>query len=156
GVSAVFGSSGTIKSIVTFAADGPVAQAEQLTLAVDKLAELEPERRRKRFDAHRADIVIAGAVVLAAIVTHLRPPQGQWGGRGLRDGLILDLWQRQHGALQDPQLLTDAAIAYGRRFQFEEQHARQVARLALALFDGLAPLHKLPASARPVLEVASL
>ena len=42
------------------------------------------------------------------------------------------------------------------RFGFGERHCEQVTKLALALFDDLAPLHQLPASARPWLEVAAL
>jgi exopolyphosphatase/guanosine-5'-triphosphate,3'-diphosphate pyrophosphatase len=52
--------------------------------------------------------------------------------------------------------LADAALALGRRFYFDEPHARQVAKLALALFDQLASLHRLPMAVRPYLEVASL
>jgi exopolyphosphatase/guanosine-5'-triphosphate,3'-diphosphate pyrophosphatase len=154
GVGVALGSSGTIKSVVNFAGEGPVATAEQLEHAVDELASMDLERRRRRFDARRADIVIAGAVVLEAIVKHLHLPEVRSVDRGLRDGLILDLWQREHGGV-DP-LSAEAALAYGRRFQFEEAHAKQVARLALTLFDALAPLHRLPASARPLLEVAAL
>jgi exopolyphosphatase/guanosine-5'-triphosphate,3'-diphosphate pyrophosphatase len=44
----------------------------------------------------------------------------------------------------------------GRRFFFDEKHAKQVARLALHLFDDLAALHHLPLATRPYLEVAAL
>src|SRR5205823_9555027 len=39
---------------------------------------------------------------------------------------------------------------------FGEAHAKEVARLSLALFDDLASLHQLPAAARPYLEAAAL
>jgi exopolyphosphatase/guanosine-5'-triphosphate,3'-diphosphate pyrophosphatase len=44
----------------------------------------------------------------------------------------------------------------GKRLSYDEEHAAQVSRIALALFDDLATVHKLPASARPLLEVAAL
>jgi len=47
-------------------------------------------------------------------------------------------------------------LTLGRQLHFDEGHARQVARLALTLFDELATLHQLPAAARPYLEVAAL
>ena len=47
-------------------------------------------------------------------------------------------------------------IELGRRFGFDEAHARQVARLALELHDRLAPLHRLPPLMRRVLEAAAL
>jgi exopolyphosphatase/guanosine-5'-triphosphate,3'-diphosphate pyrophosphatase len=63
--------------------------------------------------------------------------------------------RRRRSAAENPPL-AEAAIALGRRFYFDEGHARQVSRLALALFDDLASLHKLPAAARPLLEAAGL
>ena len=154
GTTRVFGSSGTIRSVVMFGADGPEASARQLARAVDELASMPPDRRRKRFDQHRADIVVAGAVILEGIVQRLRLPQVTTVDRGLRDGLIIDLLRGGHDA--GDHLPADAALAYLRRFDSDERHARQVARLALTLFDGLAALHKLPAAARPLLEVAAL
>jgi exopolyphosphatase/guanosine-5'-triphosphate,3'-diphosphate pyrophosphatase len=44
----------------------------------------------------------------------------------------------------------------GRRCNFDEKHALQVARLALVLFDQLAPLHKLGPAERELLEYAAL
>lgn len=154
GVNRVFGSSGTIRSVVVFAADAPDATARQLSRAVEEIASLSPERRRKRFDAHRADIVVAGAVILEGIVQRLRLPGVSTVDRGLRDGLIIDLLRGGHDA--GDHLPADAALAYLRRFDCDERHARQVTRLALSLFDGLASLHKLPAAARPLLEVSGL
>jgi exopolyphosphatase/guanosine-5'-triphosphate,3'-diphosphate pyrophosphatase len=155
GATAALGSSGTIKSVVLFAADGPIARTEQLHKAVDALAQMEPERRRKRFDTQRADIVLAGAVILEALATHLGLQSVQSVDKGLRDGLIIDLHRRANEGPIDP-FSSEAALAYGRRFGFEEAHAVQVAKLSLMLFDQLAPIHRLPASARPLLEVAAL
>ena len=47
------------------------------------------------------------------------------------------------------------ALALGRRFQFDEKHARHVARLALSLFDQLQDLHQLGVR-RPAPPVARL
>jgi len=44
----------------------------------------------------------------------------------------------------------------GRRFNYNEQHADQVVRLALSLFDQLRPLHEMGADLRLVLEIAAL
>lgn len=154
GVQRCFGSSGTIRSIVVFANDATEASARQLTRATEELAALDPERRRKRFDPRRADIVVSGAVILEGIVQRLRIPTVVSVDRGLRDGLIIDLFRGGHDA--GDHLPADAALAYVRRLDVDERHARQVARLALGLFDGLATVHKLPAAARPLLEVAAL
>jgi len=154
GIRRVFGSSGTIRSVVAFAGEGPVATARQLTRAVEALAKVPPARRRERFDVNRADIVVAGAVILEALVLRLRLPCVTTVDRGLRDGLILDL--ARGGRAVGGHLPADAALAFLSRFEADERHARQVAKLALALFDGLASVHRLPASARALLEVAAL
>ena len=151
------GSSGTIQTVVGFAAAQGTAHATliQVERAVARLAELSLAQRRKRFDARRAEIVTAGAVILEAVMRHLGLRSIASVQRGLRDGLIVDLMARKRPNPRDHSL-GDAALALGRRFQLDERHARQVARLALALFDDLASLHKLPASTRPLLEVAGL
>jgi exopolyphosphatase/guanosine-5'-triphosphate,3'-diphosphate pyrophosphatase len=56
----------------------------------------------------------------------------------------------------DDSPLLDAARTLGRRLFFDEGHALQVARLAIAMFDQMAPLHRLPMAVRPFLEAASV
>lgn len=151
------GSSGTINAVVGYAASEGTAHVSvrQLTHAVETLAELTPERRRKRFDPRRADIIVAGSVILERVARHLEVETIIAVNRGLRDGLLVDLLYRQDVTREDHSL-ADAAVAMGRRLLFDEKHARQVARLALGLFDELAALHQLPLSVRPYLETAAL
>jgi exopolyphosphatase / guanosine-5'-triphosphate,3'-diphosphate pyrophosphatase len=151
------GSSGTINGVVSFASEDSAssATARRISQAVEALAALPPERRRKRFDPRRADIIVAGAVILEGVVRHLGAESVTAVNRGLRDGLLVDLLYRQDASREDHSL-TDAALALGRRFFFDEKHSRQVARLAVTLFDELAALHHLPLSTRPYLEVAAL
>ncbi|WNG50450.1 Ppx/GppA family phosphatase [Archangium minus] len=151
------GSSGTINAVVGFAASEGTGHASmrQLTQTVETLAEMTPERRRKRFDPRRADIIVAGATILERVAKHLGVESVTGVNRGLRDGLLVDLLYRQDTTREDHSL-ADAAVSMGRRLFFEEKHARQVAALALTLFDELASLHNLPLSCRPYLEVAAL
>lgn len=151
------GSSGTINAVVSFASseNSGNATVRQLTHAVDTLADMAPERRRKRFDPKRADIIVSGAVILEAVAKYLGIESVSVVNRGLRDGILVDLLYRQDEHREDHSL-ADAAIVMGQRFFFDEKHARQVARLSLSLFDGLAALHQLPLSVRPYLEVAAL
>lgn len=151
------GSSGTIGAIVGFARDASLGHAtrKQVTRAVEELADMSAEKRRKRFDPRRADIVVAGAVILEAILEHFDQETITPVDRGLREGVLQDLVRRRKVGAED-RTLAEAAIEVGRRFDFGEAHARQVTKLALALFDDLAPLHQLPAAARPWLEVAAL
>ena len=153
------GSSGTIQAVVGFARSEGVGHAtyEEIGEAVQVLANLDGEKRRKRFDPRRADIVVAGAVILEAVMRHLKLQSVTAVDRGLREGVLLDLVRRsRHGGHDADEPLAEAAIALGQRFHFGEKHSRQVARIAMALFDDLAAMHQLPAAARPWLEAAAL
>jgi exopolyphosphatase/guanosine-5'-triphosphate,3'-diphosphate pyrophosphatase len=155
--SSALGSSGTIGAIVAYARSEGVGHASLLEVSrtVEELADLDLDKRRKRFDPRRADIITAGAVILESVMKHLKVQTITAVDRGLREGVLVDLVRRKKQEIGDHSL-ADAALAVGRRFGFGEAHARQVAKLALALFDGLAAVHKLPASARPYLEAAAL
>ncbi len=151
------GSSGTIGAIVAYARSEGVGHASLLEVSrtVEALAEMDLEKRRKRFDPRRADIVTAGAVILESVMKHLKVQTVTAVDRGLREGVLVDLVRRKKQQAGDHSL-SEAAIGIGRRFGFGEAHGRQVAKLALSLFDSLAPVHKLPAAARPWLETAAL
>ncbi len=151
------GSSGTIGAIVAFARSEGFGHAtmREVSQAVEQLAEMDSERRRKRFDPRRADIVVAGAVVLEAVMRRFKVSTITAVDRGLREGILYDLLKRRKFDDSDHSL-AEAALALGRRFAFSEEHGVQVSKLALTLFDELATLHQLPAAARPYLEVAAL
>jgi len=140
-----------INAVVAFAAaEGTAhATARQITQAVEELAEMSPAQLRKRFDPQRAEIICAGAIILESLVHHLGLETVTAVQRGLRDGILVDLVRRIDSPADDHSL-AEAALLIGRRFQFDEAHSAQVTRLALQLFDDLAPLHRLPASSRPL------
>ncbi len=151
------GSSGTIGAIVAFARSEGYGHTtmREVSQAVETLAEMDSEKRRKRFDPRRADIVVAGAVVLEAVMRRFKVHTLTAVDRGLREGILYDLLKRRKVDSNDHSLI-EAAITLGHRFGFSEDHGRQVSRMALTLFDELATLHQLPAAARPYLEVAAL
>ena len=149
------GSSGTIQAIVSYVAESGTRRItlRQLQRAVEEIAEMRLEERRRRFDPRRAEIIVAGAVILEAAMRHLSLATVTGVDSGLRNGLLLDLMRRSAPVQASAE---EEALALGRRFGFDEPHARQVSRLSLELFDRLAALHRLPASARPLLEAAAL
>jgi exopolyphosphatase / guanosine-5'-triphosphate,3'-diphosphate pyrophosphatase len=154
--SRALGSSGTIFTVVSFAAGGErQATRKRVGKAVKALAAMSAEERRRVFDARRAEIVVAGAVILEAVMDQLGLDTITAVETGLRQGLLVDMLNRQRLDAADAST-GEAARKLGQRFGFDEAHASQVARLALRLFDDLASLHRLPASARPVLEAAAL
>ncbi len=151
------GSSGSIRAIIGMAAaEGTAhATAEQISHAVEKLARMDPDERHKRFDTKRAEVIVAGAVILEALAHHLSLHAVTAVDRGLRHGVLVDLVRRRFRDADDSSLI-DAARTMGRRFFFDEAHAMQVATLAITMFDQLAGLHRLPMAVRPYLEVAAV
>lgn len=151
------GSSGTVRAVCAFAAPPGATQTtgEHLSRAVEALFAMRPADRRKRFDAQRAEIVVAGAVILESFVHHLRLGGVTAVDGGLKEGLLVDLVHRGEQRKVDP-LLSEAVVAAGRRFSFDEAHALHTRDVALALFDQLDAVHHLPADARLILEVAAV
>lgn len=151
------GSSGTINAIVAAGSDSRRLTRRRLEKLVKELAGLSLAERRRRFEPRRAEIIVAGAAILEAAMRHLGLEAVVAVDTGLRNGVLRDLARRSPAAAEAVAAQrTRSAAAVGRRFGFDERHARQVARLALQLFDQLAGVHGLPASARSVLEAGAL
>ena len=76
----------------------------------------------------------------------------------LREGVLLDAWQRRHGGslhhLSD--LRRRSVVDLAQLMDEDPAHSAQVARLALDLFDATAGRHGLGDDAREVLEAAAL
>ncbi len=151
------GSSGTVRAVCSFAASPGSAHAtrENLSQAVEELVRLSPTARRKRFDAQRAEVIIAGAVILESVAHHLRLSSVTAVDGGLKEGLLVDLMRRADARSSDP-LLSAALVDAGRRFSFDEAHALHTRDVALALFDAMPEVHHLPAESRLILEVAAV
>ena len=151
------GASGTINALVAAGSDSKRLSRRRLERMVGELAGLTLAERRRRFEPRRAEIIVAGAVILEACMAHLRLEAVTAVSTGLRNGMLIDLARRSPAAAAAAaEGRSEAVVALGRRFGFDEKLARQVTRLALELFDQLAGLHRLPASARGVLEAAAL
>jgi exopolyphosphatase / guanosine-5'-triphosphate,3'-diphosphate pyrophosphatase len=149
------GCSGTINAVVGFAGSkGRSASRKALSRAVEALAAMGLEERRRHFEPRRAEVVAAGAVVLEAAVQHLHLDAVTSVDTGLRNGILVDLMRRS--ASRPDRSAAEAALALGRRFGFDERHAVQVGALAVTLFEDLASLHGLPLSARRLLEAAAV
>jgi exopolyphosphatase/guanosine-5'-triphosphate,3'-diphosphate pyrophosphatase len=149
------GSSGTIGAVIAFAAEhGRSATRRDVSRTLDVLADMSLAERGREFDARRAEIVVAGAAILESAMQHLGLTSLVAVETGLRNGLLVEL-ARSDGAARDAST-DEALVQLGRRFGFDEAHARQVARLALELHDRLAHVHQLPPAMRRILEAAAL
>lgn len=111
-------------------------------------------------DPRRADIIVAGAVTLEAILEECGFDAYTISSYALREGIILDTIRKNEGETAATPHLSDlryeTVMKIGRMYNFDEAHGRHVADLALAIYDSLAPLHKLEDEDRELLEAAAL
>jgi exopolyphosphatase / guanosine-5'-triphosphate,3'-diphosphate pyrophosphatase len=120
------------------------------------------ERRAAHgFSAQRAEIVVAGGQILEAVMRSLSINYLRTCDWALREGAIID-FLREVEAESKPPLPDDAdprlrgVHAVGRRFGYEEAHARQVARFAETIFDAVAQSAGLTRHQRTLLSAAAL
>jgi len=74
----------------------------------------------------------------------------------LRDGLLKDMVVRDSWTAEFHNQIIRSAVTLGRKFDFDEGHARHVAQLARKLFFELAPEHQLDRRYEVLLHVAAL
>ena len=104
----------------------------------------------------RADIILAGALVIQAIMTRLKQDRLTVAVNGLREGLFYEYFW---GHLVDP-VISDirsfGVLNLARTYNYQKTHANHVRFLAGRMFDQLAPLHGYGASERELLAAAAL
>ena len=121
----------------------------------------EPERRRlPGMNPRRADIIVAGNAILIAALTLLGRDELIVCERALRDGVVVDLANRDRELAQrlgDARAQRLAAVErLAQKYEQLGGHQRDVARLALLLFERLAPVHGLAPADRDLLWAAAM
>jgi exopolyphosphatase / guanosine-5'-triphosphate,3'-diphosphate pyrophosphatase len=88
--------------------------------------------------ADRADIIVAGFLIMERVLKHLGANAVRIHDRGIRDGLILSMIARAfpQGAHEADPMAAVRRLAL--KCGYEHQHSEHVTRLALSLFDQLA------------------
>jgi exopolyphosphatase/guanosine-5'-triphosphate,3'-diphosphate pyrophosphatase len=170
GFDRVIGTSGTILSLGVLA-HGPRLPGEIRNLRVtsksisrlrDRLTALTLDERLQLagLDPRRADVAVAGAVLLDTILDTLGAPELTLCDFALREGLVLDYIQKNKSHIRAvdryPDVRRRSVIELAERCGYRTAHAEQVARNALALFDGTAALHGLGRREREWLEYGAL
>jgi exopolyphosphatase/guanosine-5'-triphosphate,3'-diphosphate pyrophosphatase len=171
-VEVAVGSSGTITTLAEMAAiratgarprssSNLVLTAEQLDDLVAELADAPTAEARAELpglDPARADIILAGAVILEQVVHELALGEILTSDYALREGVLLDTWRRRHGGSLHhlSELRRQSVVDLSELMDEDPPHSAQVARLALDLFDATQERHGLGDDAREILEAAAL
>ena len=173
GFDRVIGTSGTILSLGTVAtaiAGGtvptelrnlrvPAKQIRRLRKEVVTLS-LAQRLTMPGLDPRRADLIVAGAVLLDAILRRLGADDITLCDLALREGLVLDYIRRNSKHIKHvdniPDVRRRSSVELAERCNYYAEHAQQVVRLALAIFDQTRAVHGLTDREREWLEFAAL
>jgi exopolyphosphatase / guanosine-5'-triphosphate,3'-diphosphate pyrophosphatase len=173
GFDRVIGTSGTILSIGTLAIslDRGTVPPETRNLRVSAKSirrtrktvttlDLAERLKLPGLDPRRADLTIAGAVLLDTLLRKLDASEITLCDLALREGLVLDYISRHRKEIarvdRYPDVRRRSVVELAERSNWEADHSRQVARLALSLFDQTKDVHGFGNRERNWLEYASL
>jgi exopolyphosphatase / guanosine-5'-triphosphate,3'-diphosphate pyrophosphatase len=118
----------------------------------------EDRRSLSGLDHTRADIIVAGALVLEGVADTYDIKRFVFSDGALREGVLLDTIARLHGgALRHLRDVSRSSIrALAERCDDDLRHSAHVATLALQLFDATQAVHGLADDAREYLEAGAL
>jgi exopolyphosphatase/guanosine-5'-triphosphate,3'-diphosphate pyrophosphatase len=172
GFDRVIGTSGTILSLGTIAAGerrrlgdeirSLRVPAKQIHRLRKELIDRSLSERMKTpgLDPRRADLIVSGAVLLDTVLRHLEADEITLCDLALREGLVLDYIQRNRKHIAQageyPDVRRRSVIELAERCSYWPEHAHQVARLALSVFDQTRGIHGLTDREREWLEFAAL
>jgi exopolyphosphatase/guanosine-5'-triphosphate,3'-diphosphate pyrophosphatase len=173
GFDRVIGTSGTILSLGAVAAalaDGPLpADLRNFSVPAKQIRRLRKEvvalplgqrLQMPGLDPRRADLVVAGAILLDAVLRRLGAESLTLCDLALREGLVLDYIHRNRKRITQldsiPDVRRRSTIELAERCNYYAEHAQQVVRLALAIFDQTRAVHGLTDREREWLEYAAL
>jgi exopolyphosphatase/guanosine-5'-triphosphate,3'-diphosphate pyrophosphatase len=172
GFDRVIGTSGTILSLGAMASSDDTSRVEDLrNLRVSAKAlrrlrkrlvasDIEERLRIPAMDPRRADLSVAGSVLFDTILRKLGAEEFTLCDLALREGLVLDYIHRNSAKIRKAERYPDvrrrSVIELGERCGYWTEHAQQVARLALSIFDQTRSVHGFADKEREWLEYGAL
>jgi exopolyphosphatase/guanosine-5'-triphosphate,3'-diphosphate pyrophosphatase len=139
-----------------------VLRRDEITEIARALSSMRREERERvpALDRRRVDLIVAGSILTETLFNGFGVREMRACEWGLREGIILDFLARfpdyAETIARTPDIRRRSVLEMARRFEADEPHARQVARLALRLFDATRALHHLGRHERELLEYAAL
>jgi exopolyphosphatase/guanosine-5'-triphosphate,3'-diphosphate pyrophosphatase len=171
GFDRLIGTSGTIQSIGCVVVGDRASSAslrnrritaKQLHRARKQLVDRDLQERLRvpGLEPRRADLAVAGSVLIDTIVRRLGAEDITLCDLSLREGLILDYIARHRKEIAQadryPDVRRRSVVELAERCNYWPEHAQQIARLATLLFDQTRAIHGLTDREREWLEYAAL
>ncbi len=171
GIKTAIGSSGTIQALIDIKSRSNLIRKENqstdsatigeldgiITLLCSKT--LEERKQIAGVNPNRADIIIAGAVILHTLMKVTGIVEIKASDRGLRDGLLIDYLSKLPGFphAEEMSVKRCSVIQLGKSCRIDEKHAESVIAIALSLFDSARELglHDYSDNEREYLEYAA-
>ncbi|QDV81288.1 Exopolyphosphatase [Stieleria magnilauensis] len=135
-----------------------VMPTKSLTELTDTVLKMGDDEIVKRFDASFIEAETLGPALLAyaMLAKQFRLEHVYVSDTNLREGLLKDIAVGGSWTAEFRNQIVRSALSLGRRFHFDEMHARSVAELARKLFDQLRSEHLLDNRHEVILHVAAL
>ena len=152
-----------VEGFVSFSHTVGLDQIKKLNRSLQKMS-LRERRRVPGLDRKRADIIIAGGVLLETLMTEVGARSITTCDWSLREGLILNSLNEEripHAATivdqpESADVQTRSVLSVARRYNYDERHSHLVAKLAARIFDDTRELHGLGDAERKLLEYAAV
>lgn len=138
---------------------GYVMSLDEIDGIVDELASMTVAERYRLsgMKGDRADISLAGAVVVAEALRASGAKTMTISSQGLREGLFYERFLSGGGEPLFEDVRRASALNLAHLYRFQEQHADHIARLTLEMFDQLPPeVHNLRPAERDLLWAAAM
>ena len=165
-----FGSGGTVTALAetnmrvagdTKGGSLAILRRSRLKSLLELLAPM-PVKERASFisgDPRRADIIVAGGMVLHEIMSVIGLEYLFVSRRGLRDGLMVDLLQRHYkhsGDWHPDAERAESLEQVCQKYLYDASHAQHVSQLAMSLFYQMNPVHGLAERYAGILNAAAM
>jgi len=169
-VDIVAGCSGTFETVAKLASRGDklrpsnsettAAEVSEIVADITAAKLADPNAAIAGVDAHRQDTILAGAILVEALMHTLQFDRFVVSPDALREGLILDRLSRRatsHDSLRHLDSIRAHSVdAVAQRYGENVVHARQSTDIALRIFDATADLHEFGDQERTVLEAGAM
>ena len=132
-------------------------ELEELIERLEKMTYTERMRKLK-LRPDRADVILPASIVLHLIASEAKVKQIMIPNVGLKDGILQDIAEDLSKSLrpQRREQAWESALHMGRKYQFNESHARLTSMLAARLFEQSKSLHNLDEDNLLLLEIGAL